>query len=293
MMHLRQAVLLALLIAAISGEVALHRAGYRTGPLFSALAVSAEKYGLYGYATALHVQACNAFVAGAARSLKQNPGASHAASDQAADSLVAAARLVAQQGHEAEAVPLLQGALRQAPWRKDVRATLLEAQVDQRSGLALRRLADLAYREDDPEAQYVLAKGYLRAGRVEDAGALLRHAAGKQPAHVGLRLALANYLLNMGAASKALTHAKAALEMAQTLREKLQAAELVSASGGQAPVEADLVWAYRTQQYGPTMLVALLYLLCLCAPAWVSGLRSVGRRLDAWSGRAVGADEGS
>lgn len=289
MLPLRQAVLLALLVVMVSAEVALHRAGYRTGPFCSALAQSAEKYGLYGYAVALYLQASRSYAAGAGASLRLNPGAAHAAADEAASNLVAAARRMAQQGHEAEAVPLLQGALRQAPWRRDVRSALLEAQIDQKDGLALRRLADLAYREDDPEAQYVLAKGYLRAGRVEDAGALLRHAAERAPNHFGLRLALANYLLNRGATSKALVHANRALELAQTVREKLQAADLVNAAGGVAPTAGDILWAHRLEQYGVTALVAAVYVLCLCAPAWLSALRALGKRVDAWAERVAGA----
>ena len=289
MLQLREAVLLALLVVMVSAEVAFHRAGYRTGPFCSALAESAQKYGLYGYAIALHLGASYSFAASASASLRVNPGAAYAAQQEAANNLVAAARLVAQQGHEAEAVPLLQEALRQAPWRTDVRATLLEAQVDRGDGLALRRMADLAYREDDPEAQYVLAKGYLRAGRVQDAGALLRHAIEKAPDHFGLRLAYANYLLNMGAASKALTHANRALELAQSVREKLQAAALVNAAGGVAPTASDILWAHRLQQYGPTAVVVTLYVLCLCAPAWWSALRAVGQRVDAWSERVAGS----
>ncbi|MEN6347041.1 MAG: hypothetical protein ABFE16_17220 [Armatimonadia bacterium] len=282
MVPLRQAVMLGLLLALVSLEVSFHRAGYHLAPFYENLSVSLEKYGLYGYAALSRITSARAYASAASTAVLNNTSASKAALERAADNLVAAGRIVALQGHEAESIGLLERALRLAPWRHEVRATLLEAQINQGDKLAAGRVAYLAYREDDPEAQLLLAKLYVRDKRVGDAAGCLRHAAIKKPDSYGIQLGLAEYLIGQKLPREALGHAQKAWGLASNLRERTRAAEAVTQAGGEAPAASDLRWEEYLRDYSTTALVAALYLLFLLHPGWTSLLRRLGGRLSHW-----------
>lgn len=279
MLPLRHGLGLGLLLALAAGWLMLHNAGYQQARFYQRVSASCEKYGLRGHAAALRVAAARASLQTAAGAAEANLAAARVAGDFAADQFVHAARLLGPRNDDPapthphapcdaadHALSLLHSAQQAAPWRKDVRVRVLEAQLAAGDEGALRRLSDLAYREDDPDAQLGLARLRAAEGDWDDALALLGHAARNAPEHLHVRLGLAQALLALGEPQDALEHALVAHGLATGIGERLAAAELVRAAGGEAPSRDDMLWEHRREEYLPTALVVAVYLLILCLP---------------------------
>ena len=279
MLPLRHGLALGLVLALTAAWMMLHNAGYQPARFYQRASASCEKYGLRGHAAALRVAAARASLRNASAAAHANLAAARVAGDFAADQFLHAAWLLGPRNgtptrphphapSEASAHPLslLHRAQQVAPWRGDVRARLLEAQLRAGDEAALRRLSDLAYREDDPDAQLVLARVHAAAGDADDAAALLRHAARNAPEHLHVRLGLAQVLLALGEREEALEHAQAAEQLARDIGERLAAGDAVRAAAGEAPQRADLLNAHYREEYLPTALVVAVYVMILCLP---------------------------
>lgn len=280
MLPLRHGLALGLLLVLAAGWMMLHNAGYQWARFYERLGTSCEKYGLHGHAAALRIAAARASLQTASVAAHANLPAARVAGEFAADQFLHAARLLrprddtparpyphAPSEAAGHVLGLLHRAQQAAPWRGDVRARLLETQLSVGDEAALRRLSDLAYREDDPDAQLALACLQAAAGNRDDAAALLRHAARNAPEHFHVRLGLAQVLLVLGERGEALEHAQAAEQLARDIGERLAAGDAVRAAGGEAPQRADLLNAHYREEYLPTALVVVAYLLMLSLPA--------------------------
>ncbi len=275
MLPMKHALALGGLMLGLSGWLMAQRAGYKAPALLQRLGVACEKYGLPGYATACHLAAGRGW--GRAAAQEGDRTAARASAERACDEFVDAARLLTSRGSGAEAGSALTSALRAAPWRSDVRARLLEADAQRGSPQAVRRLMNLAYREDDPEAQLVMARLYLQQRRPDDAAASLKHALALRPNHYGLRMAMARYLLTFQASADAAAEAQAAEQAARSPGERLAAIELLRSTGGPAPSGLNIRRQYFLQEYAFTARLLLLYLLALVFPAlWRSARRRWG-----------------
>ena len=288
MLPLRYALTLAFAILLLCGFLALESVGFRRPLLYENLSVSAEKYGLQGYAVAARLAAARR-LAGAAAASGATPGASKVAAEASADDYAYAASLLAAQGAQPEAMAALRSALRVAFWRRDLQARLLEAQVNQGDRPAARRAMDLAYRHNDPYAQLILAKLYTKADRGDDAAACLSHAAVPLSGYYDLRMTYARHLLSVGAPKDAARHAREALLLARTYPDRMAATELLRASGGEVPPPFDVAWSRFLEAYSLTVLVLLGYLLLLISPWLLRRLRGTRRRLAEWHA-GLGAD---
>ena len=273
MLPLRYAATLGLVVITVSAWLMFEGTGRNLPRFYQRLSVTSEKYALYGYAVAFRLRAAEQGARLRAGRGAQNDAAARVAAEFCADQLAHAARLLAAHNDDAEALSLLSRALRLAPWRADVRVKLLEAQIRAGDSLAPRQVSDLAYREDDPEAQRLLAKLYLRSGRTNDAIRLLRHAAKQMPKHFAIRLALTRCLLATEARDEALEHARATEALADELHERLGVSELLRAAGADTPARTDILWAHCREQYTVTALVALAYLLLLFTPLLTRALK--------------------
>ena len=215
------------------------------------LSLSLENYGLYGYAMALRLAAVDQYLQASRCSADANADASRAAIDAAVDNLLSANGLLARHGRPAEAEALLVRASQLAPTRSDVRGKLLASQMARGDPDAPMRVYDLAYREEDPEALYLMAQLYFQTGKSDDALGCLRHAATLAPEHFGIRTALACHLLTLDAKTGAAEHARAAAHVASDLDERIEAARLLRATGSTGPTRSKVLRDYYWRHCAP------------------------------------------
>lgn len=277
MLPLRHALVLAAAILLVSGWLCLHRAGYHADHFLEKLSASLEKYGLYGYAAASRIAAAERHL----RAIRSGTGSPQRRieADAAATDLAEAARLLASQGAHHQATRLLQRAAELAPWRTELVAQVLEVQIRQGDRLALSRAYDLAFRREDPEGLALMGALYLRHGLTDDGLGCLRRAAEKAPDRYAIQLALAQYLHRTGAREQAQPHARAAFQVAQTLGQRLEAAELLRSMDPRTPSPWALYREHLYHEYLPTLLVLVAYVAALSSPWLVSRARRAGRRL--------------
>ena len=278
MLPLRYALVVAALVSALCGLWDAYATGFRLPLIYDRLSFSCEKYGLTGHATVLKLAAARRLAGASAAA-----GVGRDRADAAADAYAYAARLLVDlPDSREEAMGALRAGLRVAWWRKDLRARLLELQLAAGDRLAARTITDLAYRSNDPYAQFALARMHLQAGRPEDAGACMVRALKTLPRNHELCMAYARYLKSFGATDDAVPHAEAALLSARTFEEQLAAAKLLGSLGAEAPDPTDLLLSHISRQYSFTTLVVVLYLLALGAPAIRRRLRGGARHMAEW-----------
>jgi len=275
--RLSHALVLALVLIIGSAAICYHRAGRSVEQFCEAASVSCEKYGLYGFAAKCRLIAAEKCREAAVASAGVNEAAGRVAHERAARHFVEASRLVRAQGTGNYATELLSRAWNEAPWDGGVRAQLIAARLQENDPAARAWLVDLAYLDDDPDALALLAREHLDTGRSSDAVGLLKHAASVAPDHFGVQLALCDALLATGDSAASQSHARRALALAKSPRDRLAARDAEVAAGGATPSRWKLLLEYIPAAYGPTALVLLAYLLLLVSP-WIAA--RIRRLLD-------------
>lgn len=261
MSGLRAACLLALLLCLVALSVAWFRAGGDPARLAGRMGDSCLRYGLGGYAAALHLAAAHL----RERAVDQAPARGteyRAAAQVAAAGYLRAGDILTGLGERAGAAAAYAHAVRVSPWDDRARVSLAAAQPRRDGSPPSPILADLAFRRNSPAAQLALARDLVAHAQPQAALPLLRRAAASPGLPADMRLPIARAAADAGDLELAGAQASLALRRPVSLREALEATRLLAAAGLPAdPWDRYALLALR--DYGVTLLGTLLYCVLL------------------------------
>ncbi len=177
-------------------------------------------------------------------------------------------------GNAALAEELLTAALQAAPERADLRCLLVDVRTRALPADERRvALLELVHESGSACAHALAGESFLQAGDMEAAQSYLARAAELRPDWVAPHLLLAEVAWRRGDRAGALASAGAALEHAQSLRDRLAAVERVRMAGGRAPERWRVIGEHARREWWPVGALAAAFVLFLVHPALVRAAR--------------------